>query len=572
MLAGGGKTWRWWALWAGVMALMAALYLTAWPLVWRLVLLPHASGERHGLEVVTNNRENGKGRDIRSQLASKSAFELDEAYAMQLGYAIWRVEQAGEFDLRLECDDYGSLSIDRQRHIDLHGTSDFNQGQARVRLEAGAHLLKLELHNRQGRGWLRLLVRGPGQEQFAPLDGGALRAIELGNYRAWLTMLSWLEPGCLWGLGLGCMAVFLLWTLPRPPVPEAALSAPLPAWRKRALTIGFVAAVVVLGAVGAWHTTTNQVEWGNWAAGHDHLAQEDWQFHRGVVHNTHSDHRAYRVLTDWAIAGVYWLMQGREDDPAPARLLFWGRYFTDLLMFLLAAMFYRRLGLGRPAVVLGLGLLAFAMWPTCYRSGLNIATFLDISVFLLAGVLTLDKRWLALILLMPLAALNKETSILIACFPLLAALQWRPLSLPRPELKASLLAMAVWLAVYGVMHPILGHAVFNKYIDAPGTDFIYFNFFKDPDGYRQLMKTLGVLPLLGLFGLRKAPATLARFFWLVAPAWFVVHTILAWWAESRMYIVPMALLFIPLSLYAAGCGGVPATGHNGSGGAPRQQP
>ncbi|CAO0822289.1 hypothetical protein DFAR_2920004 [Desulfarculales bacterium] len=32
------------------------------------------------------------------------------------------------------------------------------------------------------------------------------------------------------------------------------------------------------------------------------------------------------------------------------------------------------------------------MFPTSYRSGLNIATFLDIGVFLLAGVLVLDQR------------------------------------------------------------------------------------------------------------------------------------------------------------------------------------
>lgn len=38
----------------------------------------------------------------------------------------------------------------------------------------------------------------------------------------------------------------------------------------------------------------------------------------------------------------------------------------------------------------------------------------------------------------------------------------------------------------------------------------------------------------------------------MTPAWFVVHTILAWWAETRLYMVPMALLFIPLSLFAAG--------------------
>lgn len=550
MTSAWGRTGKWWALLAGLMALLAALYLYAWPLVWRGVLLPRVSEQRQGLEVVANDREDGRGRDIRSILAPQSAFDLDQPHAMQLAHGIWRVSQAGFYDLRLECDDYGSLSLDRRRLIDLHGTSDFNQGQARAYLEAGPHLLKLELHNRLGRGWLRLLVKGPGQDEYRPLEGRDLAAIDLGNHRSWLNLLAGLEPACLWGLGLGSMTLFLLWALPT--APRAA--PPATGARQRAWGAAFVAAVVLLSVVASWHTTFHQVEWGNWAAGHDHLAQEDWQFHRAIVENRYQDHRQYRVLTDYAIAGVYQMLRGLESDPAPARLLYWGRYFTDLLMFLMAAVFYRRLGLSRPATILGLGVLAFAMFPTAYRSGLNIATFLDVSVFLLAGVLVLDQRWLAFILLMPLAALNKETSLLITAFPLAVALQWRPLKLPSRELKISALALGLWLLVYGGMHPILGHPVFNTYIDAPGTDFIRFNFFKDPDGYRQLFKTLSVLPFLAIFGLRRAPVALTRLFLVVAPAWFVVHTVLAWWAETRLYMVPMALVFIPLCLFAVGGG------------------
>jgi hypothetical protein len=551
MLPGWVRTSKWWGLLLGGLGLLAVLYLACWPLVWRLVLLPRVTTERPGLEVITNDREDGKGRDIRSHREPRSTFGLERPYAFQVAHGVWRVEVAGYYDLRLECDDYGSLSIDRRLLIDLHGTSDLNQGDQRVYLEAGPHLLKLELHNRLERGWLRLLVKGPGQEEPGFLGGSSLATFDLGNYRAWLNLTAWLEQGCLFGLGLGMMAIFLLWALP-PASARAASQEPPPGsrGRRRALAWAFVAAVILLAVVASWHTTTNQVQWGDWAAGHDHLSNEDWQSHRWVVENRYTDHRAYRVITDYALAGLEWLLQGHESDPPPARLLFWGRYFTDLLMFLLAALFYRRLGLSRPAVILGMGMLAWAMFPTCYRSGLNIATFLDISVFLLAGVLVLDQRWTALICLAPIAALNKETSILITVLPLACAFRWRPFTLPRRELLASALGLGIWLLVYGVMHIFLGHAVFNTYIDNPGTDFVHFNFFKDPDGYRQLFKTLGVLPFLALWGLRRAPVALGRMFWVVVPAWFVVHTILAWWAETRMYIVPMAFVFIPLSLYA----------------------
>ncbi|MFH1033025.1 MAG: hypothetical protein V1806_00835 [Pseudomonadota bacterium] len=552
-------TWRWWGLLLGGMVLLAGLYLVSWPLVWRLVLLPRVDPQRQGIEVITNDREDGRGRDIRSLRVPESAFELERPHASQTAQGVWVVSQAGDYDLRLECDDYGSLSIDRRPLIALHGTNPFNQGQARVHLEAGPHLVKLELHNRLGQGWLRLLVRGPGRESPRALSGQDLAAIDLGNYRAWLSLAAWLERGCLFGLGLGLVGCLLLWGLSAREEPGREPATPR-RW-SRLWAAGFLAAVLAVSAVSAWYTLHNQVEWVNGASGHDYLSHEEWDWHRAVVENRHSDHRAYRVLPDYVLAGVEALLRGHDSDPSPADLIFWTRYFIDLAMFLMAALFYRRLGLGRPAVILGLAVLAWAMYATSLRSGLNFATFLDVSLFLLAGVLVLAGRWRSLVLLSALAALNKETSILIPLLPLAAAWSWRPWRrLPRRELLTTALALGVWLLIYGGMHFILGWGLFAKPHDRPGMDFVYFNFCKDPDSWRQLFKTLGVLPFLALCGLRRAPVALGRFFWTVAPVWFAVHTIIAFWAETRLYMVPMALVFIPLSLFAAR--GEEPAGHN----------
>ncbi|CAO0822288.1 hypothetical protein DFAR_2920003 [Desulfarculales bacterium] len=64
------------------------------------------------------------------------------------------------------------------------------------------------------------------------------------------------------------------------------------------------------------------MEWGNWAAGQDPLANENWQSHRWVVKNRYVDHRVYRGLTDYALAGMERLLHGHETDPTPTRLFF----------------------------------------------------------------------------------------------------------------------------------------------------------------------------------------------------------------------------------------------------------
>lgn len=48
----------------------------------------------------------------------------------------------------------------------------------------------MELHSRDGAGWMRLLVRGPGQEAFTLLDSRHLRAFTQGNYRTWLNLCA----------------------------------------------------------------------------------------------------------------------------------------------------------------------------------------------------------------------------------------------------------------------------------------------------------------------------------------------------------------------------------------------
>lgn len=291
--------------------ILLAFYLAAWPLVWRLVILPHASQERLGLEVITNSRLDGRGRDVASQRVENSFFRLEQPQASQVAYAVWDLAQVGDYELRLECDDYGSVALDHGKPIlELEGQNAHNPGQVTLRLQAGPHLLKLRLHN--------------------------------------------------------------------------------------------------------------------------------------------------------------------------------------------------------AAVILGLALLTWAMYPTRYRNGLNFASFLDV------------------------------------------ALRWRPrLELPRRELGCSALALAIWLARFAALHLILGWGLFFRPHDQPGLDFLRFNLFKDPDSWRQLYVTLGALPFLALAGFRRSPLALKRFFLLIAPIWFAVHTVIAFWAETRVFIPPMAMIFIPMSLFAA---------------------
>ncbi|MBI4797417.1 MAG: hypothetical protein HY794_01495 [Desulfarculus sp.] len=202
-----------WARWACLVAGLLALYLTAWPLVWRLVIAPAASDRQQGLRAEVRALAQAGGRPLERWLAGPQDLALPQPRATAQALAVWRVTAPGHHGLRLEADDYADLSLDRRLLIDLPArASDLNRGEARIHLDAGPHLLQVSLTNLEGQGWLRLLVRPPEQEHWQPLPREQLRPPDLGNLDFWLGLTDWLEGLCLWGL-LGSMLFLpmLIW-------------------------------------------------------------------------------------------------------------------------------------------------------------------------------------------------------------------------------------------------------------------------------------------------------------------------------------------------------------------------
>lgn len=200
-----------WATWAGLVAGLLALYLAVWPLVWRMVVAPAASVGQTGLRVETRALGQPHKRPLARLLAGPQGLVLDRPHATAQALAVWRVPAPGLYGLRLEADDYADLRLDRRLLIDHPQTaSDLSSGQAQLVLDAGPHLLRVSLTNLEGRGWLRLLVRPPGQEQWQPLAREELSPPDLGNLDFWLGLVDWVEGLCLWGLLGAMLAIPLL--------------------------------------------------------------------------------------------------------------------------------------------------------------------------------------------------------------------------------------------------------------------------------------------------------------------------------------------------------------------------
>ncbi|MBW2202094.1 MAG: hypothetical protein JRF71_14910, partial [Deltaproteobacteria bacterium] len=67
----------------------------------------------------------------------------------------------------------------------------------------------------------------------------------------------------------------------------------------------------------------------------------------------------------------------------------------------------------------------------------------------------------------------------------------------------------------------------------------------------RLFATLGIIPLLAVIGYQKWTKQLKIFFWVIVPVWFIIHLFGSVIAESRLFLVPYAMVFIPGALLFA---------------------
>jgi hypothetical protein len=254
----------------------------------------------------------------------------------------------------------------------------------------------------------------------------------------------------------------------------------------------------------------------------------------------------YRILAEWVSEGF--LRAARAlDVQAPELWAFLGlRFLQQCALFPLALLYYRRLGIDTRGGLVGIAMLAWGMSHSISNSDLSFNTYFDVTFYLLGGLLILAERWAWLLPLTLVGSFNRET---IGLLPLLAA--WPVAARGRRGWSAvPLRTLAACLAVYtAVFFGIRLHFGWRPYDwgwEVGGPTYAM-NLF-DTRTLGLLAATLSILPLLMLLRWRELPAVLRGFFWILVPAWLLIHFGLARMKETRLLLVPLALVFVPAAL------------------------
>jgi len=274
------------------------------------------------------------------------------------------------------------------------------------------------------------------------------------------------------------------------------------------------------------------------------------QRHTAVLDGTAGNPWQYRILADVLVEGTLHLFQNL-DIPHPIASAFVSfRFVQNLLIFLLAYLYYKKLGLSSAYALIGLSLLAWGMTYAYYDSDLQFNTYFDMIFYLLAGLIIVLNKPLWMIPLMIFAALNRETSGLIPFMSLVLIL---PRSTESPRRKTIVIIAAVSLAIFAAIFVGLRFVFPNQTMSVPrghvmGLDLLQYNLFRAIT-WVQLFATLSIIPALALLAYRNWHPALKIFFWVIVPVWLLIHPFTSVMAETRVFLVPQVLIFIPGALF-----------------------
>jgi hypothetical protein len=202
---------------------------------------------------------------------------------------------------------------------------------------------------------------------------------------------------------------------------------------------------------------------------------------------------------------------------------------------------------------LGVALLAYAMGEAHFDSGMAFSSYVDLWLYLLAALAITGGRPAAILPLSLLAATNRETGALIPVMLAAVAIDWRARRVrDRAALAWAAGSLLAFFAVFAAIRSFYGWQPPSPvYGNREVADFVRVNL-TDRFTLPELAATYLFLPVLALFGWRRWTPELRVWLWCILPVWLLVHVGHGFLRETRLLLVPYALLAIPGLLLGIG--------------------
>jgi hypothetical protein len=194
-------------------------------------------------------------------------------------------------------------------------------------------------------------------------------------------------------------------------------------------------------------------------------------------------------------------------------------------------------------------------------SDLALHTYFDVILYLAAGIVIIYQKHWYILPISIFGAMNRETSILIPFLYFISFLnlknidlkKWNKFSFLWPGKKVftiTVLSYAMFMVVFVFIRYYYGYVSQTEFKVASGLPMLMFNLlsFHSLKKYMEMYGVFTILPLISLFVYRHSNHYLKIWFWGLVPVWFLIHFFLVVAYQSRLFLVPTFLIFLPMFL------------------------
>ncbi len=239
------------------------------------------------------------------------------------------------------------------------------------------------------------------------------------------------------------------------------------------------------------------------------------------------------------------------------------RFLEHFFIFYLVWRLWQYFVRSKWLIFFGINFLALAFGNAVAAADLSFNTYMDIIFYLLAANIIVYKKnpnWL--LLLTPLAAFNRETGMLMPALYFISQTDFTQFNFKKmnigaigfPEKRVWLLTAVCYVLFIGIfigLKMYFGYRPQQVWKAPAGLPMLKLNLMSavGVKAYMELIGTFAVIPLIILYKFRLFPHLLKKWFLFLVPLWFVVHFVSVVAYQTRLFMVPMVLVLMPMMLW-----------------------
>ncbi len=239
------------------------------------------------------------------------------------------------------------------------------------------------------------------------------------------------------------------------------------------------------------------------------------------------------------------------------------RFCLNFLVFTLAFCLWSYFVKNKWLIFLGLMFLSLAMGNAVIASDLTFNTYLDNVFYLLAACMIVYRtNGLWFIPLTILAAFNRETAMLIPAIYFVSQVDFSRFSLRKinvreigfPPPKTWVLTAVLYvlfISIFAGVRMYYGYVAPQVWKVPSGIAMIKLNLASAvaAKAYFEMIGVFAVIPFILLYTFKRFPLLLQTWFLVLVPVWFAVHIYSVVIYQTRLFLVPVNLVFIPMMLW-----------------------